>query len=84
MSRPIRLTVVLTHPVQYYSPWFRFIAARCPELALTVVYATEPSAEQQGVGFGRPVTWDVPLREGYESLVGRPVREGESVSSEPE
>ncbi len=29
--RPIRLTVVLTHPVQYYAPWFRHIAARCPE-----------------------------------------------------
>ena len=38
--RPIRLTVVQTHPVQYYAPWFRHIAARCPELDLTVLYAT--------------------------------------------
>jgi hypothetical protein len=29
--RPIRLTVVMTHPVQYYGPWFRHIAAHCTE-----------------------------------------------------
>jgi len=49
-SRPIRLTAVLTHPVQYYAPWFRHIAARCREIDLTVLYATQPTAEQQGVG----------------------------------
>ncbi len=67
---PIRVTFVLTHPIQDDSPWFRHIAAHAPDLALTVIYATEPSAEQQGVGFGRAVSWDTPLREGYRSVVG--------------
>ncbi len=71
MSSPIRLTVVLTHPVQYYSPWFRHIHQTCDELALTVIYATQPSAAQQGTGFGQQVEWDVPLLDGYNSRVLR-------------
>lgn len=82
MSRPVRLTAVLTHPVQYYSPWFRWMAGHCPEIELTVVYATEPTPDQQGVGFGRPVRWDVPLREGYRSVVARPARPDDSVASD--
>jgi glycosyltransferase involved in cell wall biosynthesis len=78
---PIRLTVVLTHPIQYYSPWFRHIAAGAPELDLTVVYATEPTPEQQGVGFGRAFTWDVPLTEGYKSIVVRPAKADDRVDS---
>ena len=39
---PVRLTVVLTHPIQYYAPWFRHLELRAPEIALTVVHATEP------------------------------------------
>ena len=35
MSTPIRLTVVMTHPIQYYSPWFRFIASAVRELELS-------------------------------------------------
>ena len=76
-----RLTVVMTHPVQYYSPWFRYIAAECPALDLTVLYATEPTPEQQGVGFGRSLRWDVPLTEGYRCRVLRDARPGESVAS---
>ncbi len=78
---PIRLTVVLTHPIQYYSPWFRHIAQRVPELALTVVHATEPTPEQQGVGFDRAFTWDVPLTDGYHSLVVRRAQTGDRVDS---
>lgn len=69
MKRSIRLAVVMTHPVQYFSPWFRHIAAHCPELELAVLYATQPTPEQQGVGFGKAFTWDVPLLEGYQSRV---------------
>ncbi|HEY2906562.1 MAG TPA: glycosyltransferase [Vicinamibacterales bacterium] len=71
MSAPIRLTIVLTHPVQYYAPWFRHIHKCCADLALTVIYATQPSAAQQGTGFGQDVQWDVPLLAGYESRVLR-------------
>jgi glycosyltransferase involved in cell wall biosynthesis len=81
VTAPIRLTIVMTHPVQYYAPWFRRIASACPELDLTVVYATEPTPRQQGAGFGRAFAWDVPLRQGYPSVIVRPAREGTSVHS---
>ena len=79
---PIRLTVVQTHPVQYYAPWFRHIAAHCPELDLTVLYATAPTAAQQGVGFGVSFQWDTPLVEGYRCRILRAARQDQSVHSE--
>src|SRR5439155_1465097 len=80
--RPIRLTAILTHPVQYYAPWFRHIAARCRDIDVTVLYAAQPTAEQQGAGFGQPFQWDVPLTDGYRCRVLRPSRPGESVHSD--
>jgi glycosyltransferase involved in cell wall biosynthesis len=77
----MRLTVVLTHPIQYYSSWFRYIAAHAPEISLTVVHAVQPTAEQQGVGFDQPFTWDTPLLDGCESIVVRPTRPGERIDS---
>jgi glycosyltransferase involved in cell wall biosynthesis len=71
----------MTHPVQYYAPWFRYVAARANGLELTVLYATEPTPSQQGAGFDRAFTWDVPLTEGYHSRIVRPPRPGESVHS---
>ncbi|MFI5177923.1 MAG: glycosyltransferase [Vicinamibacterales bacterium] len=78
---PVRLTVVLTHPIQYYAPWFRHIVARAPGLALTVLHATEPTPAQQGVGFARPITWDVPLTEGYESETVRSSKPDDQIDS---
>jgi glycosyltransferase involved in cell wall biosynthesis len=77
---PIRLTVVLTHPVQYYAPWFRELHRR-EELALSVIYAVEPTPEQQGVGFDRAFTWDTSPLDGYPSTVIRRARSSESVDS---
>jgi glycosyltransferase involved in cell wall biosynthesis len=82
VSRPIRLTVVLTHPVQYMAPWFRHIHASCAEIDMTVLYATEPTPAQQGVGFAREIEWDVPLRDGYVSRVLRPPAARTSVGSD--
>src|SRR6266699_2169103 len=78
---PIRLVAVLTHPIQYYGPWFRHIAARCPEIDLNVIYAVAPNAEQQGAGFERAFSWDTPLTEGYQHHIIRPARSGEDVLS---
>jgi glycosyltransferase involved in cell wall biosynthesis len=72
MTRPVRLTAVLTHPIQYYAPWFRHIHAHAPEIDLTVVHATQPTPSQQGVGFDHSFEWDVPLTDGFRSIVVRP------------
>ncbi len=63
-SRPVRLLVVCTHPVQYVAPWLRSLA-RQPGLDLMVWYATIPDPVQQGAGFGTAFQWDIPLLEGY-------------------
>jgi glycosyltransferase involved in cell wall biosynthesis len=80
--KPIRLTVVMTHPVQYLAPWFRNVAAHHPELALTVVYATAPTDAQQGVGFARAFQWDASLIDGYAHAFARAARPGDHVGSD--
>jgi glycosyltransferase involved in cell wall biosynthesis len=81
VTTPIRLTAVLTHPIQYYAPWFRRIHASAPELALTVVHATQPTPAQQGVGFDREFEWDVPLTDGYRSIVVRQAKPSDRIDS---
>ena len=60
-----RLAIVSTHPVQYYAPWFRHLAA-LPEIDLRVFYLWDFGVtEQRDAGFGVPLRWDLPLLEGY-------------------
>ena len=64
---PTRLAIVLSHPVQYYSPWFRHLAAR-PELELKVFYLWDFGVkETRDRAFGNSFVWDIPLLDGYES-----------------
>ena len=63
-----RLAIFTTHPIQYQAPWFRALAA-VPELDVRVFFSYVPDAAEQGIGFGRALTWDVPLRDGYASEV---------------
>src|SRR5687768_15274074 len=80
-ASPLRLTFVQTHPIQYVSPWFRFIAAQCPDIVLTVVYATIPSPSQQGVGYGVSFEWDSDNLSGYTHVQARPSLPGDNVHS---
>lgn len=77
----IRLVAVATHPVQYYAPWFRYIAKNCPEIDLTVIYAVDPTPEQQGAGFDRAFSWDIPLTEGYQCHILRRAKPTEDLRS---
>jgi glycosyltransferase involved in cell wall biosynthesis len=72
----------MTHPVQYAAPWFRHIAEHCPAIDLTVLYATAPTPQQQGVGFGHAFTWDVPLTDGYAHRVLRAARAHDDLHSD--
>lgn len=80
-TRPLKVTFAMTHPVQYYSPWFRFITSNEPQIDLTVVYATVPTPEQQGVGFGVSFEWDNAPLEGYRHVLVRPPRRGDNFHS---
>src|SRR2546428_10945898 len=79
--KPMRVAAVLTHPIQYYAPWFRWIAANSPAIDLHVIYASSPTPRQQGVGFDRDVTWDIPLTDGYSSTIVRPSRPSDRFDS---
>jgi glycosyltransferase involved in cell wall biosynthesis len=62
-----RLAVVLSHPTQYYSPWFRWLAGRAG-FNLRVFYLWEsglkPTLDPR---FQTTFKWDVDLLSGYES-----------------
>jgi glycosyltransferase involved in cell wall biosynthesis len=64
----IRLAIISTHPIQYMAPWFRTLSEE-PDIDLKVIFFREPHAPEQGTGFGVEFVWDVPLRQGYASVV---------------
>ena len=67
-----KLIVIASHPIQYYAPLYRCMAAR-GATNLKVVYLSDAGAKgHQDPGFARRVEWDVPLMEGYEVCVLQP------------
>lgn len=67
MAEPRRLAIVLSHPVQYYSPWFQWLAART-RLEFRVFYLWQFGVTaQHDPQFGKTIRWDVDLLSGYES-----------------
>lgn len=62
----MRVAVFITHPIQYFSPLWRAIAAE-PDVELVVHYFSDHSVRGgRDDGFGVEVAWDVPLLEGYD------------------
>jgi len=62
-----RLAIVLSHPVQYYSPWFRWLRAHTA-LEFRVFYLWEFGVTvQRDPQFGTAFQWDVDLLGGYDS-----------------
>ena len=65
-ASPLRLAVVLSHPIQYYSPWFAWLQQHTG-LQLRVFYLWDfgvtPQRDRQ---FGTTFRWDVDLLGGYD------------------
>jgi glycosyltransferase involved in cell wall biosynthesis len=62
-----RLAVVLSHPTQYYSPWFRWIRLST-EIEFRVFYLWDFGVTpQRDPHFGTTFEWDVDLLSGYDS-----------------
>lgn len=62
----MRLAIVATHPIQYYSPWYRHISQQ-RAADIKVFYLWDFGVTPQvDAGFGQTVEWDIPLLDGYE------------------
>lgn len=58
-----RLGIWVSHPIQYYIPWFHYLAK---QMDIEVFYAYRQNAKGQSeAGFGVEFEWDIPLFEGY-------------------
>ena len=65
-TQPLRLAIVVSHPIQYCVPLYRRLAAR-KDIELRVFFTWHAGERpQHDRGFGREVSWDIPLTEGYE------------------
>lgn len=66
-GRRARLAVVLSHPTQYYSPWFRWLQLHTP-LGLRVFYLWKFGVETtRDPQFEKSFAWDIDLLGGYDS-----------------
>ena len=60
-----RVAVVVSHPIQYYAPWFQHIAAR-PDFDLHVFYLSDHGVTaRRDRQFGDTFAWDTDLLSGY-------------------
>jgi len=68
-SRPFRLAVLNTHPIQYFAPLYRHID-RSGRIDLTVFFCSRQGVSPGFVdqGFKREVIWDTPLLQGYKHV----------------
>lgn len=62
----MRLAVVVSHPIQYYVPWYR-ARARVSDLEVFFCHRQD-AADQAAAGFGVEFEWDLPLLDGYRTI----------------
>lgn len=60
-----RLAIITTHPIQYYAPLFRKLTWN-GKVQIQVFYTWGmDSVSKYDPGFGKQISWDIPLLEGY-------------------
>jgi glycosyltransferase involved in cell wall biosynthesis len=63
----VRLAIVLSHPTQYYSPWFKWLRSNT-SLEFRVFYLWDFGVTQRhDPEFGTSIKWDTDLLDGYDS-----------------
>ncbi len=66
MSSDVKLAIVCSHPIQYFSPWFAWLSQK-NDIHLKVFFLDQPLArEGLDIGFARTVKWDVPLLDNFD------------------
>ncbi|AVP99875.1 glycosyl transferase [Ahniella affigens] len=69
MIAPVRLAIVVSHPIQYYAPWFRALAQE-DWLCIKVFHLWDFGiTETFDPGFQQTLRWDIDLLSGYDSML---------------
>ncbi|OLP18915.1 glycosyl transferase [Leptolyngbya sp. 'hensonii'] len=62
----LKLAIITSHPIQYYAPWFRYLAQQ-RDLSIRVFYLWDFGVTQQvDREFQQSFQWDIPLLSGYD------------------
>ncbi|MDX6766264.1 MAG: glycosyltransferase family 4 protein [Candidatus Methylacidiphilales bacterium] len=61
----MKIAIITSHPVQYYAPWFRYLAGHGTDLRVFYLWDFGVK-ETHDPGFARSFQWDIPLLDGYE------------------
>lgn len=59
------LAIIITHPIQYYSPVFKALTKHC-SLKVFYTWGKKGIESKHDPGFGKTIAWDLPLLEGYD------------------
>src|SRR4051812_46365907 len=63
---PLRVVIVVSHPIQHFCPQYRSLAAH-PGIDLTVIFASLKGSEGYFDGdFGEQISWGTDLLKGFE------------------
>lgn len=75
-TRPVRVAVLNTHPIQYFAPLYAYLKQTLPEMQLVALYCSDYSLRGAvDTGFSRTVQWDIDLLAGYDhQYLGQAVR----------
>ena len=66
--RSMKLAIISTHPIQYNAPLFRLLHERGNiQVKVFYTWGEDVLKDKFDPGFGRTITWDIPLLEGYDS-----------------
>ena len=69
MNHRYRVEFLTSHPIQYQAPLFR-ASTRRPEIDLTVFFCSDQGVRRyRDPGFGTAFAWDLPLLDGYRSVM---------------
>lgn len=61
-----KIAIITSHPIQYYAPWFRYLADS-DDIKIKVFYLWDFGVTQKiDLEFQRSFSWDIPLLDGYE------------------
>lgn len=63
----MRIAIITTHPIQYNAPWFKLLAGKAgAEIMVFYTWSQTQAGAKFDPGFGKSLTWDIPLLDGYD------------------